>query len=59
VRNEFINSQKGKTFEVLIESVKNWQFKWWTENYIEVTNDNFEIIEGIVKRNEIVVGKLK
>ncbi|MFA5917046.1 MAG: MiaB/RimO family radical SAM methylthiotransferase [Candidatus Gracilibacteria bacterium] len=59
VRNEFINSQKGKTFEVLIESVKNGQFKGWTENYIEVTNDNFEIIEGIVKRNEIVVGKLK
>ena len=59
IRNEFINSQVWITFEVLIESVKNGQFKWWTENYIEVTNDNFEIIEGVVKRNEIVVGKLK
>ncbi len=59
IRNEFINSQKGKTFEVLIESVKNGKFKGWTENYIEVTSDNFEVISGVIKRNEIVVGKLK
>ncbi len=59
IRNEFIDSQKGRSFEVLIESVKNGKFKGWTENYIEVTNDNFEVISGVVKRNEIVVGKLK
>jgi len=59
IRNEFINSQKGKIFEVLIESVKNGKFKGWTENYIEVTNDNFEVISGVVKRNEIMVGELK
>lgn len=59
VRQEFIDSQAGKTFEVLMESVKSGIFKWWTENYIEVTNDNFEVISGLVKRNEIVVGRLK
>lgn len=59
VRNKYIESQKGKTFEVLIESVKNGQFKWWTENYIEVTSDNFEVISWVIKRNEIVVGSLK
>lgn len=59
IRNKFIESQIGKTFEVLIESVKNGQFKGWTENYIEVTSDNFEVESWVVKRNEIVVGKLK
>jgi hypothetical protein len=44
---------------VLIESVKNGKFKGWTENYIEVTNDNFEVISGVVKRNEIVAGELR
>lgn len=59
VRADFIKSNIWKTFEVLIESVKSGNFKWWTENYIEVTNDNFEVISGVVKRNEIVVGRLK
>jgi len=59
VRNDFIKSQTWKTFEVLIESVKNWQFKGWTQNYIDVTNQNFEITSWIVKKNEILVGKLR
>lgn len=59
VRADFIKSNIWNTFEVLIESVKSGVFKWWTENYIEVTNDNFEVISGVVKRNEIVVGRLK
>ncbi|NDK08639.1 radical SAM protein [Candidatus Gracilibacteria bacterium] len=59
VRSDFIKSNIGNTFEVLIESVKSGVFKGWTENYIEVTNDNFEVISGVVKRNEIVVGRLK
>nr|MDD3720578.1 MiaB/RimO family radical SAM methylthiotransferase [Candidatus Gracilibacteria bacterium] len=58
IRNNFIKSQIGKTFEVLVESVKNGQFNGWTENYIEATNNNFEIISGNIKRNEIIVGKL-
>ncbi|MDD3302743.1 MAG: radical SAM protein [Candidatus Gracilibacteria bacterium] len=59
IRNDFIKSQTGKIFEVLIESVKNGQFKGWTQNYIEVTNQNFEITSGILKKNEIVIGKLR
>ena len=38
-----------------------WEFpkwKWWTQNYIEATEDNFEIISWEVKRNEIVEGRL-
>lgn len=58
-RNEFIKSQKWKTFEVLVESVKDGNFKGWTENYIEVTGENFEIISGRIKKNEIIIWKLK
>lgn len=59
VRNEFITSQKWNTFELLIENVKDGIFKGWTENYIECNNENFEIISGEVKKNEIVLWKLK
>ncbi len=59
VRNAFIDSQKWHIFEVLIESVKDGLFKWWTQNYIECTNNNFEIISGEVKKNEIIRWKLK
>lgn len=59
VREDFITSQVGNTFEVLIENVKDGQFKWWTQNYIEATNDNFEIISGEIKKNEIITWKLK
>jgi MiaB/RimO family radical SAM methylthiotransferase len=58
IRADFINSQKWKTLKVLIESVKDWKWKGWTQNYIEANSDNFEIIDWIIKRNEIVVGKL-
>ena len=59
VRNNFIGSQKWKTLKVLIESVKWNSWKWWTQNYIEANNENFEIIEWKIKRNEIIVWKLK
>jgi len=58
IREEFIKSQAWKTLEVLIESVKNWNWKWWTQNYIEANNENFEIIEWDIKRNEVVIGKI-
>ncbi len=59
IRDEFINSQIWKTFEALIESVKDWVFNWWTQNYIEVNNSNFEVISWDIKRNEIIIWKLK
>ncbi len=59
IRKQFIESQKWKTLEVLIELVKNWNWKWWTQNYIEANQDNFEIIKWEVKRNEVVIGRLR
>ena len=59
VRENFIKSQIWKTFEVLVESVNNWIFKWWTQNYIEATNDNFEVISWEIKKNEIIIWKIK
>jgi tRNA A37 methylthiotransferase MiaB len=73
IRTGFIKSQMWKPLKVLIESVKNphplsgtsplqeeeKQWKWWSQNYIECNNENFEIMEGEVKRNSIVFGKMK
>ena len=59
IRNEFIQSQVGKELKVLVESVKWEHWKWWSQNYIECSNENFEIIEGLVKRNSIILGKMK
>ena len=54
VRNSFITSQKWKTLKVLIERVNSTWFKWWTQNYIEVTEKNFKITEWNIERNSIV-----
>jgi threonylcarbamoyladenosine tRNA methylthiotransferase MtaB len=59
VRYDFISSQIGQQFEVLIEGSKESWWKGWTQNYIEVTQDNFEITSGTVKKNEIVIWVLK
>jgi MiaB/RimO family radical SAM methylthiotransferase len=59
VRNNFIEKNIWKKLEVLIEVEKNGEFKWWTQNYIEVTNKNFEVISGKIAKNEIVVWKVK
>lgn len=57
IRADFINSQKWKTFEVLVES-KLWNtFKWLTHNYIEVNDKNFEVHSWEIKKNEIIIGK--
>lgn len=59
VRNNFILSQKWKILNVLIEFEKDWIFKWWSENYILCNNENFEIISWNIKKNEIVIWKIK
>jgi MiaB/RimO family radical SAM methylthiotransferase len=59
IRNNFIKWEKWKILNVLIESVKDWKFKWWSENYIECNQDNFEVIHWNIKKNEIIVWKLK
>ena len=58
IREDFIDENIWEELEVLIEVVKDWKWKWWTQNYIEADNNNFEIISWKVKRNEIVKGKL-
>ena len=58
-REEFIRSQIGKPLKVLIEK-KSWDsFSGWSENYIECNESNFEIIGGDMKKNGIVVGRLR
>lgn len=59
VRNNFINSQKWKILNVLIENIKDSKFKWWSENYIECNSENFEVISWEIKKNEIIIWKLK
>ncbi len=62
-REAFVESQKWKQLAVLIEVVKkDWEnitWKWWTQNYIEADETNFEIISWEVNKNEIVIWKLK
>lgn len=58
-RSAFIERQAGKIFHVLVEKVKGETFEGWTENYIEANEKNFEVISGEIKRNEIIVWKLK
>lgn len=63
-RDNFIDRNIWKTFKVLIEVVKTDEntgqpkWKWWTQNYIEADQNNFEIISGKISRNEIVTWKL-
>ena len=64
IRDKFIEENIWKTLEVLIESVKTdektWKikWKWWTQNYIEADQSNFEIISGEIERNKIIIWKL-
>lgn len=59
VRNEFKDSQKWKVLKVLIEKASWETWSWWSENYIEIDENNFEIIAGIPKRNNIMIWKFK
>ena len=58
IRENFIDNNIWKELDVLIEVVKDWKWKWWTQNYIEADSSNFEIISWKIERNEIVKGKL-
>lgn len=54
IRNDFIQSQKGKELKVLIEKVSGNTFSWWSENYIEINEKNFIIKSGELKKNNII-----
>jgi len=70
VRNDFIKENLGKEFEVLVEQVnphpnpllkERGQMEWkgWTQNYIEANSENIEVISWEIKKNEIIIWKLK
>lgn len=64
-RDEFIERNIWKEFEVLIEVVKideknnKTKWKWWTQNYIEADEQTFDIVSWEIKRNNIVKWILK
>ncbi len=59
-RQNFIIENIWKTFEILVEQVwENWNWKGWTQNYIQANNENIEIISWEIKKNEIIIWKLK
>lgn len=48
IRDKFIQSNVWTSHKVLIEERRNWRWRWWTENYIQVE------LEGEYNRGEIV-----
>lgn len=59
VRDDFIKSQIGKEFEVLVEWKIVWDtWSWWTQNYIEADETNFKITSGKIKRGNLIRGIL-
>lgn len=59
IREAFKRKNKGKILEVLVEKSSGTTWSGWTQNYLEADESNFEIISGIPKKNEIIIGKLK
>ena len=70
IRKDFRESQRGKLLKVLVEKSQTWTntcpqkdgetpWSWWTENYLEVAENQFEIIAGKAKKNSIIVWKLR
>lgn len=58
-RDAFIESQIGKTFEVLVEGKIHCDtWSGWTQNYIEADETNFQILEWSIKRGHLVKGIL-
>lgn len=63
-RDAFIDRNIGKSFQVLVEVIKKdettWKtkWKWWTQNYIEVDQNNFSITQWTLERNSIITGTL-
>ena len=60
VAEDFYNTQKWKTLQVLIEKYNSSTGTWsgWTQNYIEANESNFEVLEWTLRRNEIITWRL-
>lgn len=52
IRDKFIQSNVWTSHKVLIEERRNWRWRWWTENYIQVEvkwdYDRGEIIDYVL-----------
>ena len=48
IREGFISQNKWTQHKVLIEERRNWKWRWWTENYIQVE------VEGNYNRGKII-----
>ena len=48
IREKFLSQNKWTEHQVLIEERRNWKWRWWTENYIQVE------IDGECHRGEII-----
>ena len=48
IRQNFIDQNKWTKHKVLIEERRNWKWRWWTENYIQVE------VEGEYNRWDII-----
>jgi threonylcarbamoyladenosine tRNA methylthiotransferase MtaB len=48
IREKFIQSNKWTSHKILIEERRDWKWRWWTENYIQVE------LERDYNRGEII-----
>ena len=52
VRDAFIEKNYWRKAQVLIEEVRNWKSKWWTENYIQLSLDweypSWSLVEEVI-----------
>ena len=53
IREKFIEQNKWTKHKVLIEERRDWKWRWWTENYIQVE------IEWNYNRGDIIDYTLK
>jgi threonylcarbamoyladenosine tRNA methylthiotransferase MtaB len=58
VRDLFIVENYWRRANVLIEEVKNWKSKWWTDNYLQILLDkeykSWELVEVEVNENNCI-----
>ena len=48
IRNEFIQKNKWRNHKVLLEEKRDWLWRWWTENYIQIE------VDWMYSRGEII-----
>ena len=54
IREQFKEENKGQELHVLIEKSDGSSWSGWTENYLEADQDNCDILEGKIAKNQII-----